>query len=533
MKPTFTDLRDGLILADFPGVSDDAANRAAVALARALSEAGAGLGPRGLRDAIPAARTLLLSFDPLRLSHDAVRAAASRARLDAPAGAPARTLELPAAFDGDDLDDVATAAGLSAGELVAAYTAAEYRVAFLGFSPGFPYMTGLPEKLRTPRLPTPRLRVPAGSVAIGGGWTGVYPSATPGGWRLIGRSATRIFDPRRSPPALFAAGDRVRFVAVGESIAPPPRGVSPTTALEESRGAPLFRVIRPGLWSAIVGAPRWGMASSGIPPGGPMDARAFAAANAAAGNPAGAGALEMAVDGPELEALAPCVAAVRGAERPLACGGSPRPHGQPFAVAAGDRLSFGRARKGMRSYLAIAGGLREAEETWQTRRLDRGDALFAAVLGTAEAATATARSPHAADAGAAGMTLRAIPGPHAGMFTPGSVDAFFAAEWRVSPQSDRRGLRLEGARLRHARPEDAEVPPVGAAPGSVQVPGGGEPIVLGPDGPVTGGYPRIATVIGADLHLLGRAAPGDLLRFAPATLGEALAAASRAGREYD
>jgi len=116
------------------------------------------------------------------------------------------------------------------------------------------------------------------------------------------------------------------------------------------------------------------------------------------------------------------------------------------------------------------------------------------------------------------------------MFTDASLAAFFADEWRVSAQSDRRGLRLLGAPLEHAGP--AEVEPVGAAPGSVQVPGGGLPIVLGPDGPVTGGYPRIATVIGADLYLLGRAAPGDALRFARATLEQALAAAG-ARREYD
>jgi len=530
VKPTFVDLRDGLVLADFPGASDDAANRAAVALARSLAP----LRSSGLRDAIPAARTLLLSFDPRRLSHESVRAAASRTGLDQGAARPARTLELQAVFDGEDLDGGAAAARLSRAELAAAYTAAEFRVAFLGFSPGFPYLTGLPERLRMPRLSTPRLRVPAGSVAIGGAWTGIYPSATPGGWRLIGRTSARLFDPRRTPPALLSAGDRVRFAAVA---ALPAEAPSIQTQSDLSSDAPLFRVARAGLWSAVVGAPRWGMASSGVPPGGPMDALAFAAANAAAGNPAGACALEMAVDGPELEALAPCVAAAWGAERPIACGGSPRRHGQPFAVAAGDRLSFGRARKGMRTYLAIAGGLRDAEETWQTRRLERGDALFGARL-EASPSTRVAGWPHASDEGLSRTTLRAIPGPHAEMFEPASLDAFFEADWRFSPQSDRRGLRLEGAPLRHARPEDAEVPPVGAAPGSIQVPGGGQPIVLGPDGPVTGGYPRIATVIRADVHLLGRAAPGDILRFAPATLAEALADASReeipeAGREYD
>jgi antagonist of KipI len=255
-----------------------------------------------------------------------------------------------------------------------------------------------------------------------------------------------------------------------------------------------------------------------------MDPLSAAAANAAAGNPPDAGVLEVAVEGPELEALAPCVAVLAGADVPVSCGGAGRAHGEPFAVAAGDRIIFGRARKGMRAYLAVGGGLRDAVDSAGTRRVEREDLLVAAA---AQSRGGAASGPRVSPVEGGPFTLRAIPGPHAAMFTGGSVDAFFASEWRVSPQSDRRGLRLEGPPLEHVN--ETEVDPVGAAPGSVQVPGGGLPIVLGPDGPVTGGYPRIATVIGADLHVLGQAAPGDAVRFVPATLSDALAAR----REYD
>jgi KipI family sensor histidine kinase inhibitor len=524
---SFTDLRDGLVLVDFPGLSDDAANRAAVALARELGP----LRARGLWDAVPAARTLLLSFDALRLTHAEVRRAVSRTRASDAAAVPTRTLEIPAVFDGPDLEEIAAAARLPTRAFVEAYAAAEYRVAFLGFSPGFAYLTGLPERLRTPRLPTPRLRVPAGSLAIGGAWTGIYPASTPGGWRLIGRTSVRLFDPSRTPPALFSSGDRVRFTAAAslEDVNRPVRS-------SDVSARPLFRVLRPGLWSAVVGPPRRGLAASGVPQGGPMDSRSAARANAAAGGPYDAAVLEMAVEGAELAALAAAVVAVAGAAMPLTCGGSPRPHGQPFAVAAGDRLTFGRAREGMHTYLAVGDGLREPDGVVTTRRLERQDVVFAAVprRGGESGASSLLDEPEAAAAHPLG--LRAIPGPHEAMFTPESVDAFFAGEWRVSPQSDRRGLRLEGRPLAHAGP--AEVEPVGAAPGSVQVPGGGTPIVLGPDGPVTGGYPRIATVIGADLPLLGQAAPGETIRFIRSTLDEALtvnlrARAGRAAREYD
>jgi len=114
--------------------------------------------------------------------------------------------------DGPDLDDIARRAGLSAEEVIARHSAGEYVVAFVGFSPGFPYLLGLDPALATPRLETPRVRVAPGSVGIGGPWTGVYPAATPGGWRLLGRTDVELFDPLRDPPALLAPGDRVRFL---------------------------------------------------------------------------------------------------------------------------------------------------------------------------------------------------------------------------------------------------------------------------------------------------------------------------------
>jgi allophanate hydrolase subunit 2 len=124
------------------------------------------------------------------------------------------------------------------------------------------------------------------------------------------------------------------------------------------------------------------------------------------------------------------------------------------------------------------------------------------------------------------LRLRVLPGPEAGAFEPSELARFFASAWRVSAECDRRGLRLE--RLEGATPlahrAAPEIPPSGTVPGTIQVPGGGLPIVLGPDGPVTGGYPRIATVIGPDLALLGRAGPGAVLRFARVTLEEALRA---------
>ncbi|MFT3896415.1 MAG: 5-oxoprolinase subunit PxpB [Thermomonas sp.] len=117
---------------------------------------------------------------------------------------------------GPDLDALSEHAGLSPGQVIEMHAAAEYRVAMLGFAPGFPYLLGLDPKLAMPRLATPRQRVEAGSVGIGGEQTGVYPRPGPGGWRIIGRTDAVLFDAMRSPPALLAPGDRVRFVPSGK-----------------------------------------------------------------------------------------------------------------------------------------------------------------------------------------------------------------------------------------------------------------------------------------------------------------------------
>ncbi len=130
------------------------------------------------------------------------------------AGTVERRVVIPVCYGGDagpDLEAVAAAHHLTAAQVVERHSHAEYRVSAIGFAPGFPYLIGLPESLHTPRRPTPRTRVPAGSVAIGGAQTGIYPSASPGGWHLIGRTPLRLFDPLARPPALLQTGDWVQF----------------------------------------------------------------------------------------------------------------------------------------------------------------------------------------------------------------------------------------------------------------------------------------------------------------------------------
>jgi KipI family sensor histidine kinase inhibitor len=164
---------------------------------------------------------VLIDFDARLRTHEEVEAFV-RERMEIATHAapvPVRTVEIPVCYGGDfgpDLPDVARHTGLAAERVVELHAAADYLVYFVGFSTCFPYLGGLPPVLATPRLSAPRKHVPVGSVAIGGGQAGIYPLASPGGWRLIGRTSLRLFDPQGSPPPLLRMGDRVRFVPVPE-----------------------------------------------------------------------------------------------------------------------------------------------------------------------------------------------------------------------------------------------------------------------------------------------------------------------------
>jgi KipI family sensor histidine kinase inhibitor len=215
-------LGETALLLRFGNGLDAAANVRVHAASAALHAAGL----PGIVDIVPAYTTLALHYDPSAWS-DARNGSPSRhieAAVHAVLGAPPeRTLhgsasvDIPVCYGGDfgpDLDGLVSHAGLDTAEVIARHTASTYHVAMLGFAPGFPYLFGLDPSLTMARRATPRTRVPAGSVAIGGVQTGIYPSELPGGWQLIGRTPLTLFDARRDPPSLLMPGDRVRFVSI-------------------------------------------------------------------------------------------------------------------------------------------------------------------------------------------------------------------------------------------------------------------------------------------------------------------------------
>lgn len=188
----------------------DEANQYALALGRALSQQ--------FEYVLPALRSVLIRYDPLQTPLSAVSATVQAAceRVTPSLQTEGRKVEIVVAYGGEagpDLDEVAQALGMTPAEVVARHTAQPWRVLAIGFAPGFPYLGPLPPDLHLPRRATPRKSVPAGSVAIAAGMTGIYPAALPGGWHLIGRTDAVLFDPSASEPALLKPGDWVQFRA--------------------------------------------------------------------------------------------------------------------------------------------------------------------------------------------------------------------------------------------------------------------------------------------------------------------------------
>jgi inhibitor of KinA len=201
-------LGDTALLAELGTRLDTALNTRAIALATALKKR------RDVRQAVAGYAGVTVHFDPDQTTPDALGAAIKRlATKRPPMAEPGRLHRIPVVYEGPDLEEVATRLNLSTEQVVELHSRPIYRVFLVGFVPGWAYLGPLPEELELPRRHVPRTLVPAGSVAVAGRQTGIYPLPTPGGWHLIGRTSVKLFLPDRDPPCLFRAGDRVKFFA--------------------------------------------------------------------------------------------------------------------------------------------------------------------------------------------------------------------------------------------------------------------------------------------------------------------------------
>lgn len=484
----------------------------------------------------PAYASLLVSYDPLRADREELQRHVERhATGEGEALLPeTAVVEIPVCYGGEfgpDLGDVSAACGLHASEVIREHAAGDYLVYFLGFSPGFPYLGGMSGRIAAPRRTTPRKRVPAGSIAIGGNQTGAYPLASPGGWQLIGRTPLVLFDPRRTPPALLSLGDRVRFVAMSEDEFRVAAGEGVAAVAEPISGEGQIRVIEPGFQTTVQDLGRPGQAHVGVSASGACDAVSLRIGNWLVGNPEDAPALEMTLSGGTFAFSGSGVIALAGSDLDPVIDGYRVPPWGAIEVKQGQTLVCGATRSGARCYFSARGGiaLEPVLGSCSTHltsglggvggRAVRKDDVLAVGQATGQAA-ATRRFPREV----AGKLLRrgelrATRGPQWEWFGDTAWEAFLESTYTVSEDSSRMGLRLRGKALPAER--QGSMLTEGVSLGSLQVPPDGQPILSFVEHQTTGGYPQIACVIAADLHRVGQLRPRDEVRFKEVSLAEA------------
>ena len=503
---------------------------------------------RGVTDVVPAYSVVVVYYNPSEVPTSGQQLAweqvaqwveqRTHAAVDVEQ-LPAREFVIPVCYGnefGPDIESVAKQNHLSVDEVIRRHSLAIYKVRAVGFSPGFPYLEGLPAELHAPRRATPRTVVPAGSVGIGGGQSGIYPLASPGGWNLVGRTPLRLFRAELSPAAMLGTGDTIRFKPIGQvefndlqrCEEPPPATTNLECAVD-----PIFEVLSPGLQTTLQDLGRPGHQAEGVPPGGAMDSLSARVANLLVGNAQNTPVLEAVQSGPRLRLIHDAVIAITGANVETV------PGWRPLHLPKGHVLDCSAmVVAGARIYLAVSGGLaadnvlggcgtdlRAGIGGHHGRPLAAGDRLRLA--GAPSRSTVMQdhqvprwfAAPHNLIPREPQGRLRVLRGPQADWFSDAEWQNILSAKFVVTRSSDRMGIRLQGPAIQPTTKREMTSEPV--VRGAIQIPPDGQPILLAADRQTIGGYPMIACVISADWPALGQLLPGSDVRFVETTHAEA------------
>lgn len=490
----------------------------------------------GVEELIPAAKTVLIRFDPHTVTVQQLVAHVRARQLVRRSATEGTAVEIEVCYDGEDLEYVAEYLNVTTDEVVRRHTGTEYTVAFTGFAPGFGYLVGSENALDVPRRASPRVRIPAGSVALAGPFSGVYPRESPGGWQLIGRTSATLWDLTAERPALLQPGDRVRFTEVTSvGFLPGQLGAEQHEAEPARRGFPTpeksgygLEVKSPGVQTTLQDLGRPGRSNLGVSSSGAMDPSALRTANRLVGNAIGTAALEVAYGGIELHAHGQQVLSLAGAQvTGTVTTMNGRTHdietGQVLGLNDRDTLTVGYATHGARLYLAARGGFALPDQLGSLATdtlsgigpdiLQAGDFLPVDRTGAIRATLDhEVTFPSILPQPNRVTTIDVLLGPRAHWFTEQGLESLFGQEWNVTPQSNRVGIRLE-AELSLERAITEELPSEGTVAGAIQVPAKGQPIIFMADYPVTGGYPVVAVVANYHLRLAGQLPIGSRVRF--------------------
>ena len=498
-----------------------------------------------LTQVVPAARTVLVRFDRLKICADAVIAAIEALDTGSAASAAAHHIVVPTVYSGDDLDAVAHLLGISRDQVVQRHTQTAWRAAFVGFAPGFAYLTGGDPIFDVPRRSTPRVAVPAGAVGLAGTFSGVYPRVSSGGWQLIGVTDLSLWNERHDPPALIAPGDVVQFRAVRnktvlqEAVERPVRETSqdsqtpvePEPAPSSQEESALRResadglvVDQPGMLAIFEDDGR-NASSMGVTHAGAADPQALHLSNLLVGNPEGAAAIELLNGHAQFTAVGTQVVSVTGAPVTLTIHGADDATTsvegqQAFVLLDGERLEVGAVQSGLRNYLALQSGfdvrpVLDSASYDTMSRIGPRPLMPGDLLACSHAPITTTGLPQPwpqLPTRGEPTELRTIAGPHDDWFTREGLQVLYDQPWTVTSTSNRVGLRLHGQQgLKRAITD--ELPSEGMVEGAIEIPTDGQPVVFLNDHPVTGGYPVAAVLTEDAMALVGQLPVGALIRF--------------------
>jgi KipI family sensor histidine kinase inhibitor len=483
----------------------------------------------GVTEIIPAARTLLVSFDPYTVSDEALVDAITALAGGERRAASGALVEIPVRYNGEDLAEVAGILGMSAADVIRRHGESDYVAAFTGFAPGFAYLFGGDPRLAVPRRKSPRTQVPAGAVGLAGEFSGIYPKTSPGGWQLIGITPLAMFDIDRTPASLLQPGSRIKFRDMAKDAAyeikASVKAAAAKAIVSPEADTASIEILSIGLPILFQDLGRAGQAGQGISVSGAADRASFKAANRLVGNPANTTALEITLGGLSFRMRGQSVMALTGATMQISITGADGSkisglHHTAIALDDGDVVSLGTPESGMRSYLALRGGFDIAPvlASTATDTLAQigpaapvaGDVINirpAAIRSLVSSEEPAFAMPSATET----IVLDVVMGPRTDWFSDSAVESFLTQEWSVTPQSSRVGIRLSGDALE--RSNHSELPSEATVRGALQVPASGQPVLFLADHPLTGGYPVIANVAGHHLDLAGQIPVGAKIRF--------------------
>ncbi len=495
----------------------------------------------GIEEIVPAARSLLIRFSPAVADQNALVQDIARRRIDGTVEQSGRRIEIPVIYNGEDLEEVGRLVGISADEVIRRHTGTDYMVAFTGFAPGFAYLSGGDQSLNVPRRSSPRPSIPAGSVALAGGFSAVYPQTSPGGWQLIGITDMPMWDLAREQPALLQPGDRVRFTVADSQKAT----MKPSPLMQEERRIGPLRMRKSARLSLFQDLGRPNQAKQGVSVSGAMDKASLAAANRLVGNEGSEACIEIAYGVFEVVCSSEVLVASAGAQGSAEVTDSygttwEASRSAPIALVPGDILKLGEPEAGVYSYLAVRGGfdvphvLGSSSTDFMAkigRPLMAGDYLPVKKSTTVRASSWSKALPVGMPKPKEISILDVVMGPRSDWFSQASVNLFTSQLWSVTAQSNRVGLRLLGetSLTRSQEKEGKELASEGTVRGAIQIPAAGQPILFMTDHPLTGGYPVIACVAEYHLDLAGQLPIGAQVRFRPVRAFEAMEIDNRRG----